>query len=53
MADGSGDLLKKRFAHHSIPDDELAQARRDYLVLSQASAQRTVRFWLVRTAATK
>jgi uncharacterized protein (DUF2336 family) len=44
-------ILKNRFAHHSIPDEELAHARRDYLMLSQASAQRTLRFWLVRTIA--
>jgi hypothetical protein len=37
-------ILKNRFAHHLIPDHELAQARGDYLTLSQASAQRTLRF---------
>jgi uncharacterized protein (DUF2336 family) len=42
-------ILRNRFTHHVVPDDELVQARRDYLMLSQASAQRTLRFWLVRT----
>jgi uncharacterized protein (DUF2336 family) len=41
-------ILQNRFAHHSISDDELAQAKSDYLVLSRASAQRTLRFWQVR-----
>jgi uncharacterized protein (DUF2336 family) len=43
-------VLKNRFAHYSISDQELAQAKSDYLVLSQASAQRTLRFWQVRSA---
>jgi uncharacterized protein (DUF2336 family) len=43
-------ILRNRFAHHSVSDDELAHARADYLSLSQASAQRTLRFWLVRAA---
>jgi uncharacterized protein (DUF2336 family) len=43
-------ILRNRFAHHSVPDDELAHARADYLSLSQASAQRTLRFWQVRAA---
>jgi len=46
-------ILKNRFAHHLIPDHELAQARGDYLTLSQASAQRTLRFWQVRTGTAK
>ena len=41
-------ILRSRFAYHSIPDHELAQAKADYLTLSQISAQRTVRFWQVR-----
>jgi uncharacterized protein (DUF2336 family) len=46
-------ILKNRFTHHLIPDDALAQAKGDYLTLSQASAQRTLRFWQVRTGTTK
>ena len=40
-------ILKTRFAYHSISDSELAQAKRDYLILSQVSAQRTLRFWQI------
>jgi len=43
-------ILRNRFAHHTVPDDELALARADYLSLSQASAQRTLRFWQVRAS---
>ena len=43
-------ILRNRFAHHSVSDEELANARADYLALSQASAQRTLRFWQVRAA---
>ena len=46
-------VLKNRFAHHLLSDQELAQAKADYLALSQASAQRTLRFWQVRTGVTK
>ena len=46
-------ILKNRFAHHSIPDHEVAQAKTDYLMLSQANALRTLRFWQVRVASTK
>ena len=41
-------ILRVRFAHHSIPDQELTQAKVDYLSLSRTSAQRTLRFWHVR-----
>jgi uncharacterized protein (DUF2336 family) len=43
-------ILQNRFAHHAVPKHELAHARADYLTLSQASAQRTLRFWQVRAA---
>ena len=43
-------ILTNRFAHHEIAGHELAQAKTDYLLLSQASAQRTLRFWQVRVA---
>ena len=44
-------ILKSRFAHHSISHDDLARAKREFLGLTQASAQRIVRFWKVRTPA--
>jgi len=43
-------ILQNRFAHHGVPAEELADARADYFALSQASAQRTLRFWQVRAA---
>jgi uncharacterized protein (DUF2336 family) len=46
-------ILKSRFTHHLILDHELAQAKVDFLMLSQASAQRTLRFWQVRMGTTK
>jgi uncharacterized protein (DUF2336 family) len=46
-------ILKNRFTHHSISDHDLAAARVSYLELSQAAAQRTLRFWQVRTGAAK
>jgi uncharacterized protein (DUF2336 family) len=46
-------ILKNRFAHHDVPEHELAQAKADYLVLSQAVALRTLRFWRVRAVSTK
>jgi uncharacterized protein (DUF2336 family) len=44
-------MLKNRLAHHTVSDQELAQARTDYLTLSQNSALRTLRFWQVRMGA--
>lgn len=46
-------ILKNRIAYHTIPDHELAQAKADYLMLSQATALRTLRFWQVRVQSTK
>lgn len=43
-------VLRNRLAHRSISDEELALAKTDYLTLSQASAQRTLRFWQIRAA---
>jgi len=40
-------VLKVRSAPHEVPTD-LAQARSDFLKLSVATAQRMLRFWLVR-----
>ncbi len=41
-------ILRNRISHHSVADEELARAKTDYLALSQASAQRTLRFWQIR-----
>jgi uncharacterized protein (DUF2336 family) len=46
-------ILCSRFAHHTMSDADLAQAKEDYLRLSQTSAQRLLRFWQVRTITTK
>jgi uncharacterized protein (DUF2336 family) len=43
-------VLRNRLAHRSISNDELALAKTDYITLSQASAQRTLRFWQIRAA---
>jgi len=42
-------ILRARFSHHNISEADLAQAKDDYLRLSQASAQRVLRFWQVHT----
>jgi uncharacterized protein (DUF2336 family) len=42
-------ILRARFTHHVISDADLAQAKDDYLRLSQPSAQRVLRFWQVHT----
>ena len=42
-------MLKSRFSHHEVSDLELAQARADFIILSQASAERTLRFWKARS----
>ncbi len=46
-------ILKNRFAHHSVPDDDLAQAKSSFLLLSQTTAQRTLRFGRTRDVARK
>jgi Uncharacterised protein conserved in bacteria (DUF2336) len=43
-------VLRNRFAHRAVSDEDLAAAKTDYLTLSQASAQRTLRFWQIRAA---
>ena len=43
-------VLRNRFPDRSITDEELAVAKTDYITLSQASAQRTLRFWQIRAA---
>jgi hypothetical protein len=41
-------ILRTRFAHYSISENELDEARRAFIALSQASAQRTMRFMLIQ-----
>jgi uncharacterized protein (DUF2336 family) len=48
-----GTILSNRFAHHTMSEADLALAKQDYLRISQASAQRVLRFWQVRATATK
>jgi uncharacterized protein (DUF2336 family) len=38
-------ILKFRFSHHEVSDLELAQAKADFIILSQITAERTLRFW--------
>jgi uncharacterized protein (DUF2336 family) len=47
------EILRNRFAHHTVSEADLAQSKEHYLELSQSSAQRLLRFWQVRTAAQK
>ena len=42
------EILKARFSLHSISEEELEEAKTTFLVLSQASAQRTLRFMLAQ-----
>jgi uncharacterized protein (DUF2336 family) len=44
-------ILKMRFAPYEVPTTDIAQARTDFLKLSVPTAQRMVRFWLVRGVA--
>jgi uncharacterized protein (DUF2336 family) len=44
-------LLQSRFAHHSVSPQELIEAKNAFLELSQAAAQRSMRFMQVQTAA--
>jgi uncharacterized protein (DUF2336 family) len=41
-------IMEHRVAHHAIPAQELSQAKADFIRLSKATAQRTLRFWQVR-----
>ena len=43
-------LLKARLVHHTVSEYELETARDSFLALSQASAQRTIRFMSVQQA---
>jgi uncharacterized protein (DUF2336 family) len=44
-------ILKNRFAHHSISEQELAHCKGTFIALSKATAQRILRFWMVRNIA--
>jgi hypothetical protein len=44
-------LLRSRPEQHGIVDLQMDQLRQDYAKLTQATAQRVLRFWLVRQAA--
>jgi uncharacterized protein (DUF2336 family) len=46
-------ILELRLTGHAIVDPEFGQAKADYLKLSQATAQRTLRFWKVRIGTSK
>jgi uncharacterized protein (DUF2336 family) len=46
-------IIEGRVVGHGISELKLAEARSDFLRLSQASAQRTFRFWQVRQGASK
>lgn len=44
-------ILNNRVAFHAVSDGDIEQAKTAFLTLSQASAQRTLRFWLTQQAA--
>lgn len=44
-------IMKARYAYHSMSEAELASAKNSFLKLSQAAAQRTIRFMKVRDVA--
>jgi uncharacterized protein (DUF2336 family) len=44
-------ILKERFTHQIAADQDILQAKKDYIAISQASAHRTLRFWQVRAGA--
>ena len=46
-------ILKARFNQHSVSEQELLEAKDNFLELSQASAQRTMRFMQVQNVAKK
>jgi uncharacterized protein (DUF2336 family) len=46
-------ILKNRIVQHLVGDDELARTKTDYDMLSKPNAQRTLRFWQVRTTTVK
>ena len=44
-------ILTNRFAHHTVAKEEMDEARKTFLALSQQTAQRTLRFWQTRESA--
>ncbi len=46
-------ILKARSAHHSVSDEEIDATKDSFLAISQANAQRTIRFIQVQHAAKK
>jgi len=44
-------ILKNRVAHHAISEHELAQCKGSFISLTKATAQRALRFWMVRATA--
>jgi uncharacterized protein (DUF2336 family) len=48
-----GAVLTNRFGQHSVSAPQLQEARADFLMVSVSTAQRVMRFWLVREAAGK
>ena len=46
-------ILQYRFAHHSMSPQELAEAKDAFLELSQAAAQRSMRFMQIQAVAKK
>jgi uncharacterized protein (DUF2336 family) len=47
----TGLILQSRFAHHVMTDHELLEAKDSFLALSQASAQRSMRFMQIQDTA--
>jgi len=46
-------ILVSRFAHRTMSEGDLTQARDDFYRLSQPSAQRILRFWQIRSSTIK
>jgi uncharacterized protein (DUF2336 family) len=44
-------ILLNRIAHHSMSQHDLEQCKSNFIALSKATAQRTLRFWAVRNSA--
>jgi len=41
-------ILRYRFALHTVPEEDLATAKSEFITLSQSTAVRTLRFWKAR-----
>lgn len=44
-------ILSNRFAHHAMSDAEMQNAKADFIKFSVSTAQRVLRFWLIRKSA--